>query len=612
MDLKTFFIKRNEETFKVSNVQVTSFSGLQNIFKEKFGGDVDDNNSFYIPDHQFNVPHKLEKVSEIYDGAVIEIRRPEAKDDATKLKKELEETKRKLAEIEQAKNSDSKEPRRPRSRSRSPERKEPKEGEKKEREREREIEGSSASDRDHRSEVQSTFASSSSLSSSPSSSVSASSTSSVITSSDSSLVTSVSVSASSASASSSSSLSSSSSSASSSASPEYIVRLRGLPWQASTTEVVNFFKGLNIIEDKVCFVLNQQGRPTGESFVSFRDEKSQAEALLRHKQYMGSRFVEVFASTSAERTKALDRAKPWQPISSTSRFVRMRGLPFSSAEDDVKNWLGADIVGVHLVYDSSGRVTGEAFVEVATEDLESKILAKHKQTMGSRYIELFASSVREAENLILGYSRSYSHSRFGSDPRRDDRDHFSRGGGGSSRRDDDYHASRDKRGVSVYDSLSSYERASNDEPFCVHMKGLPYSSTDEDIHRFFLQGGCDPIRIHRRPQGGDAYLEFATASDLKLAMARHKANMGRRYIELFRVSYAEMAEVVRLPRTYVPPSTTTPNFSLPTSATTPLATNFYLPTAAATNAAASLLQLDPSVATALLQAYPSLYQQPPT
>jgi len=79
------------------------------------------------------------------------------------------------------------------------------------------------------------------------------------------------------------------------------------------------------------------------------------------------------------------------------------------------------------------------------------------------------------------------------------------------------------------------------------MQGLPYSSSESEITRFFQEAGVTPIRIHRKHNGGEAYVEFNNVFDAKQAMTKHKQNIGRRYIDLFRVSYQEMAEVVGLP-----------------------------------------------------------------
>merc|ERR1719361_154673 len=82
---------------------------------------------------------------------------------------------------------------------------------------------------------------------------------------------------------------------------------------------------------------------------------------------------------------------------------------------------------------------------------------------------------------------------------------------------------------------------------CILMRGLPYSCTESDITKFFQEIDVTPIRIHRKADGAEAYVEFYSVSDTDKAMTRHRNYIGRRYIELFRVSYEDMARTVGLP-----------------------------------------------------------------
>lgn len=81
----------------------------------------------------------------------------------------------------------------------------------------------------------------------------------------------------------------------------------------------------------------------------------------------------------------------------------MRGLPFSAGKDDIidffKNFtLSED--SIHVIFNYEGRSTGEAFVEFANPDDARLALVKDRMTLGSRYIELFASSVDELNDAV--------------------------------------------------------------------------------------------------------------------------------------------------------------------------------------------------------------------
>jgi epithelial splicing regulatory protein 1/2 len=55
--------------------------------------------------------------------------------------------------------------------------------------------------------------------------------------------------------------------------------------------------------------------------------------------------------------------------------------------------------GVLFVKKMDGRATGDAFVLFETEDMAAKALQKHRELIGSRYIELFRSSTAEVQEV---------------------------------------------------------------------------------------------------------------------------------------------------------------------------------------------------------------------
>ena len=53
-------------------------------------------------------------------------------------------------------------------------------------------------------------------------------------------------------------------------------------------------------EDGVLFVKKPDGRATGDAFVLLSEEEDAEKALQKHKENMGSRYIELFRSTTAE------------------------------------------------------------------------------------------------------------------------------------------------------------------------------------------------------------------------------------------------------------------------------------------------------------------------
>ncbi len=125
----------------------------------------------------------------------------------------------------------------------------------------------------------------------------------------------------------------------------HVVRVRGMPYQTTTSEILEFFRGLDPLPD-VYMCLNSQGRPTGEAYVQFASAAGCQGAIKKDHQNLGRRYVEVYLSNATEREKAKARSQPWQAVSAASRVVRLRGLPFSASENDIRSFLSGVQIGM--------------------------------------------------------------------------------------------------------------------------------------------------------------------------------------------------------------------------------------------------------------------------
>jgi len=282
----------------------------------------------------------------------------------------------------------------------------------------------------------------------------------------------------------------------------FVVRLRGLPWSAREPEIRAFFSEENVVEVQIVYLTD--GRTSGEALVEFASDSSMVTAFLKNRQHIGHRYIEIFKSTPMELDTAAGRCSRPPACPPKSQFViRMRGLPYSAMEHDVEMFFGNEPAPatIHLIKDDLGRPSGEGFVEFLTEVDAIEAMSKHRHHMGHRYIELFRSSPEElmrALGLTVGF-------------------------------------------------LKQLHGDAGLKSTCVLMRGLPYSCTESDITKFFQEIEVTPIRIHRKADGAEAYVEFYSVADTDKAMTRHRNYIGRRYIELFRVSYEDMARTVGLP-----------------------------------------------------------------
>lgn len=88
-----------------------------------------------------------------------------------------------------------------------------------------------------------------------------------------------------------------------------------------------------------------------------------------------------------------------------SGVLKLRGLPFSATKEDIIAFFDEPQLGIaplvhdsiHIVTSLDGRPSGTAFAEFASaEDAKAAMMRKDRHSMGSRYVELFASSRDEA------------------------------------------------------------------------------------------------------------------------------------------------------------------------------------------------------------------------
>uniref|UniRef100_A0A672K4Q0 RRM domain-containing protein n=1 Tax=Sinocyclocheilus grahami TaxID=75366 RepID=A0A672K4Q0_SINGR len=79
----------------------------------------------------------------------------------------------------------------------------------------------------------------------------------------------------------------------------------------------------------------------------------------------------------------------------------------------------------------------------------------------------------------------------------------------------------------------------------IHMRGLPYDATGEDIVKFFVPIRLVKVLVEYGPDGrptGEADAYFRTHQDAVLAMSKDREYIMKRYVELFLNSSASREE----------------------------------------------------------------------
>ncbi|CAJ0924207.1 unnamed protein product, partial [Mesorhabditis belari] len=321
---------------------------------------------------------------------------------------------------------------------------------------------------------------------------------------------------------------------------EVVVRARGLPWQASDTHVAQFFAGLNIAPGGVALCLSAEGRRNGEALVRFVNPEMRALALKRHRHFLLSRYIEVYRASGDEFLQVAAGCSSEAMIfvsRGASVIIRMRGLPYDCAEQQIKEFFlsepePAEMMdsGVMFVTRPDGRPTGDAFVLFGDEETGLRALKKHRQTIGSRYIELFRSTTAEVNQTTSSHVRNFS----------------------------DSNKKRQQRGVTVERKMVMKRSAEMTPPVtatrrdCVRLRGLPYEARVEDVVRFLgdharnivFQGVHMVFNAQGHPSG-ECFIQMNSeqaASGCAATTHNKFMNTGKkqRYIEVFQCSPDDM------------------------------------------------------------------------
>ncbi|XP_041918407.1 epithelial splicing regulatory protein 2 isoform X1 [Alosa sapidissima] len=214
---------------------------------------------------------------------------------------------------------------------------------------------------------------------------------------------------------------------------QVIIRMRGLPFTSTPQDALGFLGPESPVTDGtdgLLFVKYPDGRPTGDAFVLFACEEYAQNALKKHKQILGKRYIELFRSTAAEVQQVLNRymstplistlppppmvpvpvlaTPPFLATGTTRDCVRLRGLPYTAAIEDILEFMGEHTIdikphGVHMVLNQQGRPSGDAFIQMKSADRAFMVAQKcHKKMMKDRYVEVFQCSTEEMSYVLMG------------------------------------------------------------------------------------------------------------------------------------------------------------------------------------------------------------------
>eukprot|EP00850_Spirogloea_muscicola_P012074 SM000077S21548 [mRNA] locus=s77:144588:147856:+ [translate_table: standard] len=243
-----------------------------------------------------------------------------------------------------------------------------------------------------------------------------------------------------------------------------VIRMRGMPYSCTAADITAFFTGMQIAQDGCFLCTHGDGRPTGEvlnchphmaakaycrdrlegqAFVEFVNEETATRAMQLHREPMGSRYVELFRSTKGEMMNAVQQRMYGMYAgiggggsvggiagmgmgmgmggavpnaagggdSAENVCVKLRGMPYNAGAREIAEFMdGLSLApnGIFVVMGPGDRPTGEAYVEFTSPEEAARAMERHRNNMGSRYIELFRATKSEMRSAMGPALASFS------------------------------------------------------------------------------------------------------------------------------------------------------------------------------------------------------------
>lgn len=122
---------------------------------------------------------------------------------------------------------------------------------------------------------------------------------------------------------------------------QVIIRMRGLPFTATQEDVLGFLGPECPVtggKEGLLFVKYPDGRPTGDAFVLFSCEEYAQNALKKHKEILGKRYIELFRSTAAEVQQVVTIGCEMRNLTVKTFLLKLAHKYFVDTQDSALYW----------------------------------------------------------------------------------------------------------------------------------------------------------------------------------------------------------------------------------------------------------------------------------
>ncbi|XP_067153602.1 G-rich sequence factor 1 [Apteryx mantelli] len=313
----------------------------------------------------------------------------------------------------------------------------------------------------------------------------------------------------------------------------FLVRAQGFPFSCTEEDVLTFFDSCRIRngENGIHFLLNRDGRRRGDALIELESKADVQRALEKHLRYMGPRYVKVFEVHDKD-VEGLLQSLRHESQAINDGVVLLRGLPFSSTEDDISDFFaGLSITDIAFV-NRGDRRTGEAYVQFAAPEMTAKALLRHREYIGNRYIEVYVSRRHQMQRHMMHHKEMLSSPRAGKEHESVfEEGGMSDAGGSSAERENKLYREVTERSGCV----SEPGNTSLSQHF-VHVRGFPTQASAQDIINFFAPLKPTRVMVEYNSHGeatGAADVHFESHEDAVAAVAKEASHAQCSSIELF-------------------------------------------------------------------------------
>ncbi|KAM3928400.1 RNA-binding protein 12B-B-like isoform 1-T2 [Leptodactylus fuscus] len=221
--------------------------------------------------------------------------------------------------------------------------------------------------------------------------------------------------------------------------------------------------------------------------------------------------------------------------------IRLQGLPVVAGSVDIRHFFtGLQIPdgGVHII----GGNLGEAFIIFATDEDARRAMSRTGGFIKNSQIQLLLSSKTEMQNTLEISRKTNKNPKHPAVAPSGEMNRSAMTKKGANQNkfekktyDSDFNNSGPKQRDSYGQKYDRKEGNSSKDDVYVFLFGLPYSSTEEDIRRFFKGLDVVDVVFLLRANGlknGNAYVKFGSAKDADTAMNFNNEYIGNRFISI--------------------------------------------------------------------------------